>query len=111
MGSIMHIAAHHGARLAVLLCLSFGLLSSHFPSQLERILDRGELLVGIRSLQAVKENSRDNSFDFQLLTAFAENLGVTLKLQNEGDLARLQYSIAKEKVDLGVSDAGHNPLF
>lgn len=111
MGSTMHIAAHHGARLAVLLCLSFGLLSSHFPSQLERILDRGELLVGIRSLQAVKENSRDNSFDFQLLTAFAENLGVTLKLQNEGDLARLQYSIAKEKVDLGVSDAGHNPLF
>lgn len=108
-----------------LLILCLPLLSSNYPSQLERILNRGSLVVALRNNHKLNsrntaqsdnpvnrsENNNDISFEHKLLQKLADNLGVQLVIKPQPALAQLQYEVAHEKVDLGVSDASFSSLF
>lgn len=115
----------HISYCIALFVLCIPLLSSNYPSQLERVLERGTLVVALRnnhnlsSRNALKnntplngeDNGSDVSFEHKLLQKFANELGVKLKIEPQPALAQLQYEVAHEEVDLGASDASFSKLF
>jgi len=93
------------SKLLCLAPLSLILFASHSPSQLSLILNSGQLNVVMSNPPSGEfgKQSGDTGFDFRLLNAFAEHLGVGLHIIHQPNLSTLQTMIVNRQVDMGAS--------
>ncbi|MBB6523171.1 membrane-bound lytic murein transglycosylase MltF [Pseudoteredinibacter isoporae] len=101
----MRTALRHISRGMILLFFTACLFGSHFPSQLDRIKERGILLAAVKGSQGGEEIAPHLEFDIALLRQFADYLGVDLELVSPANLSQLQFGVAKERFDLGVANS------
>lgn len=101
----MRTALRHTSRGLILLFFACSLFSSHFPSQLDRIKQRGSLIAAAKGALNAEAIAPHLEFDVALLKQFADYLGVSLELVNPNSLSQLQYKVAKEQYDIGVANS------
>ncbi len=100
----MRTALRHVSRGLILLFFASCLYSSHFPSQLDRIKQRGYLIAAAKGAQDDGHVAPHLEFEAALLKQFADYLSVDLKLKSPQTLSQLQYGVAKEKYDIGAAN-------
>lgn len=78
------------------------LLSGNGPSDLERVLQRGEVIMLTRNSASTYFEDVDGpaGLDYELMRGFAEYLGVTLTVEVRGDITELLPALSNHEGDL-----------
>ncbi len=88
-----------------LLALTLPIKSSTWPTLLERIKASGELIVASRNGPTTYYQGSEGytGFDYTLLKGFTHDLGVKLRIVEEGDLGRIFRQIKKRDIHMGAA--------
>ncbi len=93
-------------RLIFLLVLSAGLEGCAIPPPiLEQVQQRGELVVATRNSATTYYEGRNGleGLEYELVTAFAERIGVKVRFVVFDDIGRLLDRVARQKVDMAAA--------
>jgi len=99
-------------RTAALMALSVALATPLFADQLQSILDKGSIAIGVPEsfppFGSVGKNFEHEGYDVDVAGLIAKDLGVTLKVVPLTSKQRIPFLISG-KVDLVISSMGANP--
>lgn len=89
----------------VLIALSLGIVASRTPTDLERIKAQGELRILSRNGPTTYYEGPNGmtGFEYALAKSFADELGVTLIIEEEGNLGILIASVGSERGYIGAA--------
>ena len=75
------------------------------PSAMERVMDRGELVVITRPSNTTyyEDQHGETGMEFELAKGFADSLGVKLKVLESDDLSYIRYAIRKGTADIAAA--------
>lgn len=97
--------AKRWALTPLLLALSLGIVGSRTPTDLERIIEFGELRILSRNGPTTYYEGPNGmtGFEYTLAKSFADELGVALAIEEEGSLGTLISSVGSERGFIGAA--------